>query len=243
MKKQPIFLDIPPPALPFEGYTKATFKFLHHLKNNNNKLWFDANRSEYETVLREPSKTLVTAMASIFAAEDIPLVADLRRSLFRINRDIRFSKNKAPYKTHIGIVFGLNNLADEEWAGMYMGMEPKGMADISCYFGGGAYGPTPQFLKAIRTRIANNYKRFEQLNTAKTFRKEFPAGITGASLIRMPKGFAEDHPASQWLKLKEFLYNSPLTKADLTNVDLPNILLQKIEVATPMLLFLAGRDQ
>ncbi len=243
MKKPPIFLDIPPPAAPFEGYNKATFKFLHNLKNNNNKLWFDANRNEYETVLREPSKILVTAMASIFAAEDLPFIADLRRSLFRINRDIRFSKNKSPYKTHIGIVFGLDNLADEEWAGMYMGMEPKGAADISCYFGGGAYAPTPQFLKAIRTRIANNYKRFEQLNNANTFRKEFPKGITGASLIRMPKGFDEEHPAAQWLKLKEFLYNSPLTKSDLKSENLPNILLKKITVAMPMLLFIAGRDK
>src|SRR5690349_7448099 len=123
MKKQKFTLDAPPPPAPFEDFTKETFKFLHGLKRNNNKPWFDSHRDEYEQYLRQPCRQLVEVMASIVDEDKLPLVADMKRSLFRINRDIRFSADKSPYKTHIGIVFPLSGLGDGEWAGIYLGME------------------------------------------------------------------------------------------------------------------------
>jgi uncharacterized protein (TIGR02453 family) len=234
-------LDMPPPAEPFEGFSDKTFKFLHGLGKNNNKAWFEAHRSDYETYLREPSKVLVTIMAQHFASEKIPLIADQKRSLFRINRDIRFSKDKSPYKTHIGIVFPTPDLGEDEWAGMYFSFEPNGASDITTYVGGGIYSPSPAFLKSVRNRIATNFKQFEKLNSAKSFLSEYPKGIGGESLVRMPKGYDEDHPAAKFLKQKEFLYSSSLIKKDLLSPKLPDILLKKFEAALPMLQFLSGK--
>lgn len=244
LKKTPknITLELPPPPEPFDGFTSKTFSFLHGLKKKNNKDWFEAHRADYEQELREPCKQFVTVMAAHLAETDFPLIADQRRSLFRINRDIRFSKDKSPYKTHIGIVFPLAGLGEEEWAGMYMSFEPKGRNDITSYVGGGAYQPSAPFLKAIRGRIATDYARFSSINNSKAFRKEFPEGITGESLIRMPKGYDEDHPAAKYLKLKEFLYGSDLTIDDLKSPKLPQIVIKKIAAAMPMLTFLAGKD-
>jgi uncharacterized protein (TIGR02453 family) len=235
-------LDIPPPAEPFGGFSEKTFKFLQGLKKNNNKLWFEGHRAEYETHLREPSKQLVLAMSQMFAEQKLPLIADLKRSLFRINRDIRFSKDKSPYKTHIGIVFPVPELGEEEWAGMYFSIEPKGAADVTSYIGGGIYSPSPAYLKSVRQRITNNFKQFEKLNNSKSFRKEYPEGIKGESLVRMPKGFDEEDPAVTYLKQKEFLYNSSLTKKELLSKTLPELLIKKFEAALPMLQFLTGKD-
>ena len=237
-----IVLDVPPPAETFEGFSDKAFSFLSGLKKNNNKPWFEAHRNDYEEYLREPSKQLVLAMAARFEEEGLPLVADVKKSLFRINRDIRFSKDKSPYKTHLGIVFGMKGLGEDEWAGMYLGIDPKGSNDVDCSVGGGAYMPSPKFLKSIRTRIAKDHKAFEKLNNAKNFRKIYEDGIKGSSLKRMPKGFEETHPAADTLKQTEFLYMSKLTKKELCSEKLPDILLTRILAAMPMLLFLSGKD-
>ncbi len=237
-----ITLDLPVPAEPFEGFSDKAFSFLAGLKKNNNKPWFEAHRSDYEEYLREPSKQFVLAMAALFEEEELPLVADVKKSLFRINRDIRFSKDKSPYKTHLGIVFGMKDLGEDEWAGMYLGMDPKGSSDVECSVGGGVYMPSPAFLKAIRTRIAKDHKAFEKLNNAKSFRTIFSEGITGSSLKRMPKGFEETHPAATTLKQTEFLYRSKLTKKDLCSPKLPEIVLARTIAAMPMLRYLSGKD-
>jgi uncharacterized protein (DUF2461 family) len=82
MKKPGFVLDVPPPEMPFEGFTPACFKFLHELKSNNNKEWFEAHRASYEDDLREPSKRLVSAMGQELAKAQLPLVSDMKRSLF-----------------------------------------------------------------------------------------------------------------------------------------------------------------
>ncbi len=239
MKKPNFILDVPPPQMPFEGFSEATFKFLHGLKKNNKKEWFEAHRDTYEADLREPSKQLVGAMSQFIAEAKLPLISDMRRSLFRINRDIRFSKDKSPYKTHIGIVFPMQGMKNDEWSGMYIGFEPSGKNDVKVYIGGGAYMPSSPFLKRIRTKIGIEYKTLEKLIAQKDFKKEYPKGITGESLKRMPKGFEEDHPAAVLLKLKSFTFGADLTKKDLMNPNLPKILVQKIKAAQRILEFFA----
>ncbi|MFI5264073.1 MAG: TIGR02453 family protein, partial [Candidatus Kapaibacterium sp.] len=142
MKRSGIVLDARPPEMPFEGFPEAAFKFLDGLKKNNNKAWFEAHRATYEDDLRQPSKRLVGSMGSAFSEAKLPFVSDLKRSLFRINRDIRFSKDKSPYKTHIGIVFPMQGMKEDEWSGMYLGFEPAGKNDVKAYIGGGAYMPS-----------------------------------------------------------------------------------------------------
>jgi len=239
MKKTGIVLDVPPPQMPFEGFPEAAFTFLAGLKKNNNKAWFEAHRATYEDDLREPSKRLVSAMGAAFPEAKLPLVSDVKRSLFRINRDIRFSKDKSPYKTHIGIVFPMQGMKEDEWSGMYLGFEPAGRNDVKAYIGGGAYMPSSPFLKRIRKKIDKEYKVFGKLLADKNFKKEFPEGITGESLKRIPQGYDEDHPAATWLKLKSYTFGGDITKKDLLSPNLPNILVKKMKVALPVMNFLA----
>src|SRR5579872_7548564 len=197
MKKPSVTLDAPMPEMTFEGFSQGAFDFLRGLGKNNNKAWFEAHRSDYEDYLREPSKRFVGAMSAAFAEAKLPLLADQKKSLFRINRDIRFSKDKSPYKTHIGIVFPYAGTKDDEWSGMYLGFEPEGKGGAKVYIGGGCYMPSSPFLKRLRQKISTKYSELEKLAADKNFKKEYPKGITGESLKRMPKGFDEGHPAEK----------------------------------------------
>ena len=237
MKKSAFVLDIPPPEMPFEGFSEATFKFLHGLKKNNNKDWFEAHRASYEDDLREPSKRFVNAMGNAFAEAKLALISDPKRSLFRINRDIRFSKDKSPYKTHIGIVFPTVGAKEDEWSGMYLGFEPEGRDGVKAYIGGGCYMPSSPYLKRLRKHIAAKYKELDKLAADKTFKKEYAEGITGESLKRMPQGYEENHPAAKWLKMKSYTFGGSLSKKDLLSPNLPKIVSQKIKAAQGVLNF------
>lgn len=238
MKKKELFLDVPPPVEEFEGFSVKMFSFLHNLKKNNNKEWFDAHRSEYEKFLREPSKAFVEAMALRIKDAGLPLKANVKSSLFRINRDIRFSKDKSPYKTHIGISFLLEGLASDEWTGMYIGMEPDGKNGMKTFIGGGAHEPSSPYLKRLREKISDSYKTLNTLSKDKKFLKEFPEGLTGASLVRAPKGFEEHHPAIDYLKRKEFMFGTYISKEELMSPKLPDMMLKKCSAGTEILLFL-----
>lgn len=237
MKKQPMALDIPAPPEPFEGFSPQAFKFLHGLKRNNNKQWFEAHRSDYENDLRSPCKRLVEVMASLIEEEKLPLVADTRRSLFRINRDIRFSADKSPYKTHVGIVFPVKGLGEGEWTGMYMGMEPEGAKGMNIFVGGGAHEPSPDYLKKIRTKIAKEHKTLRKLTADKTFLKEYPEGLKGPSLSRPPKGYDEDHDAIDLLKMKSFEFGIPVQMQDLMSPKLSDLLIKKFKAGIGVLSF------
>ena len=235
-KNGPEIPDAPPPQ--FEGFTDGTFKFLRGLKKNNNKAWFEAHRSDYEETLRNPSKALVEAMAAQFRDLDLPFVASVKSSLFRINRDIRFSNDKSPYKTHIGLSFQLDGTSKESWSGLYLGFEPAGGSKMHVFLGGGIYQPMAEQLKNIRAKIALEYQTLEKLLADKAFQREFPKGLTGESLKRMPRGYAEDHPAADFLKMKQFLFGNDLDSDALLDEDLPKILGKKFKVATPIARFL-----
>lgn len=238
MKKQTHTLDVPPPAAPFEGFTADTFKFLHGLKKNNNKQWFESHRHDYVNYLREPCKVLVNVMAEYIDDYKLPLIAEPKRSLFRINRDIRFSLDKSPYKTHIGIVFPVKDLGEDEWTGMYLGMEPAaGAGKMRTFVGGGAHMPTPQYLKKIREKIATEYGDLRKALADKNFKKHYPKGLTGASLSRAPKGYEEDHPAIDLLKMKSFEFGHELTKEQLMKADLPELMIEKFKAGIGVLEF------
>jgi uncharacterized protein (TIGR02453 family) len=226
-----------PPAR-FEGFSSETFRFLHGLRKNNNKAWFEAHRDAYEEYLREPSKELAEVMGQLFRDHEMPVVGNAKTSLFRINRDIRFSKDKSPYKTHIGLSFPLEGSKKEEWCGFYFSFEPaeKGKG-IRTFAGGGVYMPMPDQLKRIRTKIAAEHKQLEKILSDKPFKKLCPNGLTGDTLTRMPKGFDEDHPAAKWLKMKSFLFEFPLSEEDLISKKLPDRLLKNFQISLPLIAF------
>ncbi len=227
------------PAPVFDGFSKETFAFLHGLKKNNNKGWFEAHREDYEQHLRRPSQALAAAMGQYFREHKIPAIGNPKTSIFRIYRDIRFSKDKSPYKTHIGLSFPLEGTKKEEWCGYYLGLEPaKTGRGLQVFAGGGIYMPMPPHLKRIRAEIARHHKELDKILKSPAFKKLYPKGMDGESLKRIPQGYDEEHPAAAYLKMKSFLFSCDISDKDLLREDLPITLGEKFKVALPLVLFL-----
>ena len=195
-KFTPIALDVYPP---FEGFPSEGIQFLQKLKKNNKREWFEKHREEYELYVKHPMQSLIYGLQPYFAEFAPEFEVNPQRSLFRIYRDIRFSPDKTPYKTHIAAHFvmsgkpkGTNGL------GYYVHIEPG-----ECYIGGGLYVPDSEQLKKIRRAIATRENEFRALVEDEEFREMF-LPIEGERLQRVPRGYDENHPLAEWLKFKQF---------------------------------------
>jgi uncharacterized protein (TIGR02453 family) len=187
---------------------KHLFDFLNRLSKNNNKEWFDANKKEYE-VLRKDWITFVgDCISSVGAFDKRFLGLDPKKCIFRINRDIRFSNNKAPYKNNFGMSLSLGNKKDE-FFGYYLHIQPG-----ECFIAGGSYSPPPETLAAIRQEIDYNFDAFEKIVTAKDFKSSFGA-LSGDKLVRPPKGYTADNAAVEYLKHKSFIAQKKLSDKDM----------------------------
>jgi uncharacterized protein (TIGR02453 family) len=183
-----------------ESIKKSTFDFLLKLKSNNNRDWFNQNRKLYEDA-KENFAALVQAVIDEIT-EFEPIIKGLEASscIFRINRDIRFSNDKSPYKTNFGafIVRGGRKNGDK-FAGYYIHIEP-GESIVA----GGAYVPPSPWLSAIREKIDDEPERFLKIINNKNFIKSFGA-LSGEKLKSAPKGYPADHPHIELLKYKSYL--------------------------------------
>lgn len=197
----------------FTGFSKSGLTFLTELAATQNREWFEANRSTYERELRLPMQALVGALAFPFQVHDVELACDPKRALFRIHRDIRFSKNKDPYKTHVGA--SMTKSGERLAPGLlYIHIDPKGS-----FLAGGAYMPEPKMLQRLRRRIADRDEMFlkivEDLDVAGlAFDRE-------ASAKRTPGGFEDvDNPdLIDFIKLKSFTLQRPLDEAVIADGD------------------------
>jgi uncharacterized protein (TIGR02453 family) len=178
------------------NYTPV-LEFLIDLKFNNNKEWFHANRERYDEA-RESFIQLVQLLIDEISKFDMDIKnLTAKDCLFRINRDIRFSKNKEPYKTNFGAFIAAGGRKSQH-AGYYLHFE----ADAS-FLGGGIYMPEPQMLTKIRQAISDHPTVWTQLVNDKKFAKYFPE-IVGESLKSAPKGFRSDDPMLKWIQHKSF---------------------------------------
>ena len=195
MKLEPFLdSDIYPP---FDGFPKEGIKFLRQLKKNNNREWFGKHKAEYEDFVKLPMQSLIATLQAPMAELSAEFDVNPKRSMFRIYRDIRFSKNKAPYKTHAAAVFHLKGRWADS-AGFYVHIEPGNI-----YVGGGIYMPDSKQLKKIRSALVEHAKEFLTIVEDEKFRKRF-SGLEGAKLQRIPQGFPSDHWMGEWLKYKSF---------------------------------------
>jgi len=177
---------------------KLLMTFLTKLRKNNHKEWFDANRETYEA-LRQDWVKFVQEMINQSAIFDSDIKhLEAKKCIFRINRDVRFSKDKSPYKTNFGAWMNKGGKKAES-AGYYLHLEPG-----NCFLAGGVYMPNPAQLQAIRQEIDYNYSRFLKILKDKTFVKHF-GGLSGDKLSQIPKGYDKDNPAIEYLKHKSFL--------------------------------------
>jgi uncharacterized protein (TIGR02453 family) len=216
-----------PPRFPKEG-----LEFLRALKRNNRRLWFQKRKEEYERVVKGPMIEFVMALA-----HDLPpeYVADPAKSIFRIYRDVRFSKDKSPYKTHASAHFPCrekNGLGP----GFYFHISGE---DV--WIGGGFYAPTPQEALAVRTRIAESHRTFESIVKSPEFHKRF-GELQGAKLTRVPRGFPADHPAAEWLKHKQWIAGAELKPETALGPKFYDTLVAHFRAALPLLRFLNGGE-
>lgn len=188
----------------------SSLTFLNDLAQNNNKVWFDKHRDEYLAV-KEDFEGLVTGVLGGLAASDAVFEeVNAKDCIMRIFRDVRFSKDKTPYKTNLGAGFSKGG-KKFSGAGYYLHIEPGGKS----FAGGGAWQPEAPLLKAIRQEIDYNLDAFTGIINDKKFKKYFPK-IDGEQLKKLPQGYAADNPAIEWLKLKSFTVGYSFSDEEVT---------------------------
>ncbi len=218
----------------FNGFPKETLKFLRDLAKHNDRDWFDANRERYEDYFLAPALAYITAMQQPLAKVS-PLYQAVPKkvggSLMRIFRDVRFAKDKSPYKTNIGIHFRHEAFCDAYAPGFYVHVQPK-----ECFIGAGIWHPQGDALRAIREAIDARSTDWKKARDAKAFRSRYE--LAGDSLQRPPRGFDADHPFIDDIKRKDFIGVIPLQDNALTSPDFVKESIAAFKAATPMSRFL-----
>jgi uncharacterized protein (TIGR02453 family) len=188
-----------------------TLNFLKKLSKNNNKEWFDKNRSVYEEAKGEVKILIQNVLERI--SEFDPSIAQLepKDCMFRINRDVRFSKDKSPYKSNMGFMIAPGGKKSIKSC-YYVHIEPG-----NCFIAGGIWLPEPEHLKLIRQEIDYNGDALKKIIQNKSFKKYFSGFDEEMKLVRMPKDYEESHPYADWLKLKSFTVTMPIDEAVLSD--------------------------
>lgn len=213
----------------------ATVKFLKALQKNNNKPWFDAHRSDYDAAKADFTGFIDTLIQSHSKKDATISHLKAKDCTFRINRDVRFSKDKSPYKNNMGASINKGGKKSFGTAGYYFHLQPG-----QSFVGGGLYVPMPEELKKVRQEIDYNLADFKKIINAKKFREVY--GDLDRSkefvLSRVPKGYEPDNPAAEYLKFKSYITFFNLTDAELTSKDLVRKTLNGFTVLQPLLDFL-----
>jgi len=213
----------------------STLQFLKQLKKNNNKEWFDVNRKQYEAA-RADFTVLVQHVIDEFCKTDTSLVSlSAKNCMFRINRDIRFSKDKSPYKTNFGASINTGGKKSFK-AGYYLHIEPG-----QSFVGGGVYDPFPDVLKKVRQEVDYNFDEFQNIINNKKFKAVYTKGLSKEgelSLTRPPKGYDDNNPAIEYIKLKSFIAIAPLADAQLTDKKFASTVVKAFEALYPLIVFL-----
>ena len=185
----------------FSGYPKESLLFLQQLASHNSKDWFNDNKAHYEQLIRGPSLAFIETMEPHLHAISPRFLASAKKSggsLMRVYRDTRFSKDKTPYKTNIGIQFRHEVGKDVHAPGFYVHIEPA-----NCFLGVGIWHPDTQTLSKIRDFILGNPASWKAARDEKAFAKAF--SLAGDSLKRPPRGYPADHAFIDDLKRKDFI--------------------------------------
>jgi uncharacterized protein (TIGR02453 family) len=213
---------------------KATLRFLQNIKENNNKAWLDANRSAFDAA-KENFEQVVTKVIDEFGKkEDEIAMLKAKECIFRQNRDVRFSKDKSPYKIHMGASIDRGG-KKSGFAGYYFHCEP---GDKS-FVGGGLWMPEAPALKKVRQEIDYCWDEFQKIVTDKKFVVQFgDLDIEEFTLSREPKGYEKDNPAIKYLKLKSFVALRSLNDEELMSKDLVKKITTAFEALKPLIRFI-----
>jgi len=212
----------------------SSVKFLKDLKKNNHKEWFEANRKAYEAT-KEDFANLVNDVIAKHGKKDETIASlTAKDCVFRINRDVRFSKDKSPYKTNMGA--SINRGGKKSiFAGYYFHFEPG-----ESFVGGGLWMPMPEELKKVRQEIDYSFDEFKKIIGNKKFKSIYGDLYTGedVKLSRPPKGYDDTNPAIEFIKLKSFLAMQKISDADLTDKALAKKITDAFDALLPFVNFL-----
>lgn len=211
-------------------YSRETFRFLKDLKRNNERAWFAENKVRFEDHLKDPSLRLIQDLAPALQRIS-PYFLATPRSLFRIHRDTRFSKDKSPYKTHLGLHFRHQSARDAHAPGYYFHLEPGNV-----FVGAGIWHPDATALRGIREHIVEEPAAWKRASRAKGFMAAFAQ--EGDRLSRSPKGFDPQHPLIEDLKWKHYIGIAEADEAFALSADLVPRLARLFGAATPFMRFL-----
>ena len=218
----------------FNGFGADTVRFLEDLEDNNNRAWFQENKHRYDSDVLDPALAFIGAMGPLLARVSECFTAIPKRmggSLMRVYRDTRFSRDKTPYKTNIGIQFRHEQGKDVHAPGYYLHIETTG-----CFLGAGMWHPEPAALKAIRERIAEHPDAWRKVLRSRRFKSEFT--FAGNSLKRPPRGFAPDLPHLEDIKRKDFIGVSDFSIERAAGAGFPEEVAERFARATPLMAFL-----
>jgi uncharacterized protein (TIGR02453 family) len=212
----------------------STIKFLKDLSKNNNKPWFDANRKQYENAKTDFAGFIQTIIDKHGKQDDSIAHLKAKDCMFRINRDVRFSKDKSPYKNNMGAYINKGG-KKSLFGGYYFHCQPG-----QSFVGGGLWMPMPPELAKVRQEIDYNFDSFKKIIGSKKFKAVYSDLSRDAEYIltRVPKGYEADNPAAEYLKLKSFVTMIPVKDAALNSKDLSKKVLTAFEALQPLLKFI-----
>jgi len=215
-------------------FQPATLKFLKDLKKNNDKSWFDAHRKQYEAA-KNDFENFIQSVLDKHSKNDADLKElTAKKCVFRINRDVRISKDKSAYKTNLGASMDKGG-KKSGLAGYYFHLEPG-----KSFLGGGLWQPEPDKLKKVRQEIDYCFDEFKKIIATKKFKSFYKELYTGegVQLAKVPQGFDKDNPAAEYLKFKSWLVLSDIRDSTLTSKELLSKTIEGFSVMQPFIKFL-----
>ena len=227
----------------FTGFRPEAIQFLVDLAANNDRAWFTPRKAEYEELLKQPLEAFVAALGEQFVARGIPLGADPARSPFRIYRDVRFSKDKSPYKTNVAASFpwvegdkvgGAPGHDHGDDPGGYLHLQPG-----EVFVGGGMYHPSTPTLTAWRRAVVDDPKGLHAVLDTPAFADRFGVMSPQDGLKRVPPGYPADHPDAEFLRPRHLTFGHRLADADVMSPRLVDIVADSFEAATPVMRYLS----
>ncbi len=220
----------------FTGFRPAGLTFLRSLARHNEREWFERNRATYEIELRTPLAALAEEIDVRLATLAPEIIGDPKRSLFRIHRDVRFSNDKSPYKTHVACWFhhvdagrGVGTQTPHGGAGFYFHLEAARAS-----LGGGIWMPPRPTLQKIRGAIDDDPRPLAKLLADPAVRRRFGGLAEENMLTRMPRGYADTHPAATLLRHQSYTLGRELSQADLFSPKLPDVLVRDYARLLPL---------
>lgn len=215
-------------------FDASFFDFLNELSENNSREWFLANKERYQTTIQEPLLRFISDFAGPLRAISRHFVADPRPSggsMFRVYRDVRFSKDKRPYKTHAAAQFRHRAGRDAHAPGFYLHLEPGNV-----FVGAGSWHPGREFLERTRYAIAEHPRKWRSILEDPRFARRHE--LVGDSLVRPPRGFDPDHPLIEDIKRKDFIAVENLGQKKACSAGFIDVVAESYRAAAPLVRFL-----